>query len=214
MSEDYRVELFKYHRRMYRDGLVVGTQGNISVRTDGGMCIKPSGVDYEDLTSEDFVDVVKDGAIWRGTLKPSTDTASHLVIYRKLPWVQAIVHTHSTFATAFAACGMDIEPLCLTGMADEFGDKVPCSAYAEIGGEEIGEAIVALEYVTSPHTFLIRNHGLFALGSSVASAYKRALMAEDAARTVLYARQLGQPITLTALQAEKAYARYHSAYGQ
>lgn len=203
-------ELWKYHKKMYSEGLVVGTSGNISVKDRSEVLIKPSGVDYEELTPSHMVRVRMDGVVMDG-MKPSTDTESHLYIYEHCQKVKSVIHTHSTFATAFAACGKNID-VFLTAMADEFGGVIPCSDYAEIGGAEVGAAVV--ENLNRSGVVLVRNHGLFAVGDSIKSAFKKALMAEDIARTTYYAMSMDMPIPLKQKQIESAYKRYHTSYGQ
>lgn len=205
------LELYNYHMKMVEDGLVTGTQGNISCRCRDDVFIKPSGVQYSELSPEKMSKLTVSGQEYMGQLSPSTDTASHLYIYSAFPKVKSVIHTHSTYATAFAACGLSI-PVCLTAMADEFGGRIPCSGYAEIGGEEVGKAVV--KNLGKAGVVLIQNHGLFAVGETIGQAYKRALMAEDSARTMLHTFQLGQPIQLTEEQIDSAYKRYHTSYGQ
>lgn len=211
-DEDLKQDLWEGLSDLDDDQLVVGTSGNISVRSveRNGIWIKPSGVSYRELHADKMVFVRYNGVV-EGSGKPSTDTLSHLVIYDQMPNVQAVVHTHSTFATAFAACGQGID-VCLTAHADEFGDRIPCSGYAEIGGAEVGLAVV--QNMNRSGVVLIRNHGLFAVGNSIAAAYKKALMAEDVARTMWHARVMSTPIELTREQIESAYERYHTRYGQ
>jgi L-ribulose-5-phosphate 4-epimerase len=150
---------------------------------------------------------------YSGKFKPSTDTASHIVIYRELDWVNSVVHTHSTFCTAFAACGKHI-PVILTATADEFGDIIPCTPYCEIGGEDVGKAVVAALRGSRAGAVLIRNHGLFTVGESLEEAVKRAVMAEDCARTTWYATRSREYILLKPDQTEDCFRRYHEQYGQ
>jgi L-ribulose-5-phosphate 4-epimerase len=146
-----------------------------------------------------------------GALRPSSDTLSHLVIYRAMPAVHGVVHTHSTFATAFAAVGRAIPP-CLTAIADEFGGEIPCGDYAPVGGEEVGRAVV--DGIGSSPAILLRNHGVFAVGPSVEAAVKTAIMVEDAARTVFHALQLGTLVELPSDEIARARRRYLADYGQ
>jgi L-ribulose-5-phosphate 4-epimerase len=153
----------------------------------------------------------EDGSVVEGRLRPSSDTLSHLVIYRDMPAVHGVVHTHSTFATAFAAVGRPIPP-CLTAIADEFGGEIPCGDYAPVGGEEIGRAVV--DGIGGSPAILLRNHGVFTVGPSVEAAVKTAIMVEDAARTVFHALQLGTPIELATDEIARARRRYLADYGQ
>jgi L-ribulose-5-phosphate 4-epimerase len=148
-----------------------------------------------------------------GGLRPSSDTASHAYIYRHMPEVGGVVHTHSAYATAWAACGMPI-PCVLTAMADEFGGDIPVGPFAAIGSDEIGRAVVqTLSQHRSP-AVLMANHGVFAIGPTARDAVKAAVMCEDVARTVYLARQVGEPGRLTGAQIDAFHTRYMQDYGQ
>jgi L-ribulose-5-phosphate 4-epimerase len=175
------------------------------------VAIKASGVHFPDLFPENIAVVDLDGELVDGQLKPSSDTASHLYIYRHRPDVNGIVHTHSNYATAFAALGRPI-PVYLTAHADEFGGPIPCGGFALIGGEEIGRVVV--ESIGTSTAVLLKNHGVFTVGPSGASALKAAVMVEDIARTAWLALQLGQPDEIPAEQIAKLHHRYHHEYGQ
>lgn len=213
MLEAQRAELVRLHAELPRHGLVAWTSGNVSVRDPetGLVAIKPSGVRYEDLTAASMVVVDLDGRVVEGDLKPSSDTASHLYVYRHRPDVNGVVHTHSRFATAFAAVGRSI-PVYLTAQADEFGGEIPCAGFAMIGDEEIGAQVVAT-IGTSP-AVLLRNHGVFTVGPTAAAAVKAAVMTEDIAATVWAALQLGQPEVLDDDVVARLHRRYTTAYGQ
>src|SRR5829696_9168315 len=192
MLEQLKEQLWKLHLELPKNGLVTWTGGNISARDPetGLVAIKPSGIMYEDLRPEDHVVVDLEGDVVEGTLKPSTDTASHLYIYRQRPEINGIVHTHSPYATAFAAVGRPI-PVYLTAHADEFGGPIPCAGFALIGGEEIGQQVV--DHIGSSVAVLLKNHGVFTIGKSAKAAIKAAVMVEDVARTVHFALLMGQP---------------------
>ena len=177
----------------------------------GLVAIKPSGIRYEHLRPEHMVIVDLDGTVIEGDLKPSSDTASHLYIYRRRLDVNGIVHTHSTYATAFAALGRPI-PVYLTAMADEFGGPVPCGGFALIGSEAIGK--VVLESIGHSPAVLLKNHGVFTVGSTPEKAVKAAVMVEDVARTVWVALQIGQPDEIPAAEVAKLHDRYTNVYGQ
>jgi L-ribulose-5-phosphate 4-epimerase len=205
-------ELCRWHQHLFNEGLVTWSQGNISVRDGNHMFIKASGVRYDYLDSRHMVRVgLTLGSYKDDSYLPSTDTDTHLYIYNHTD-VGAIVHTHSTFATAFSAAGLNI-PCCLTGQADMFGGDIPCTPYAEIGGDEIGKTVVATLWGESPGVALIQNHGLFAVGKTMEEAVKRAVMAEDCAKTTYYATAL-EPIRLTDKQIADNYERYNTSYGQ
>jgi L-ribulose-5-phosphate 4-epimerase len=163
------------------------------------------------LGPEHLVILDAGGEIIEGDLKPSSDTASHLYIYRHRPDVNGVVHTHSPYATAFAALGRPI-PVYLTAMADEFGGPVPCGGFALIGGEQIGQVVV--ESIGSSPAVLLKNHGVFTIGETAEAAVKAAVMVEDVARTVWLALQLGQPDEIPPEDVAKLHHRYTHVYGQ
>ena len=208
-----REELVTLNRALPQNGLVKWTSGNVSIRDTetGHVAIKPSGVMFEDLTPESMVVVDLDGSVIEGDAKPSSDTASHLYIYRHMPDVNGVVHTHSNYATAFAAVGKPIPPV-LTAIADEFGGAIPCGGFALIGGEEIGKVVV--ESIGSCPAVLLKNHGVFTVGRSGAAALKAAIMVEDAAKTVWLSLQIGIPEEISAADIRRLNDRYTRDYGQ
>jgi L-ribulose-5-phosphate 4-epimerase len=211
--EQLRAEICQLHAELPRYNLVTWTSGNISGRDpDSGLVvIKPSGVPYGELTPETMVVVNLDGKVVEGKLKPSSDTLAHVYVYLHRPDINGVVHTHSTFATAWAAAGKPI-PAVLTAICDEFGGPIPVGAYAKIGGDEIGEEILR-SIGTSP-AILMKNHGVFTIGRTPLAAVKAAVMVEDVARTVFYAMQLGQPDLIPAEEIARAHRRYLEEYGQ
>ena len=208
-----REELTRLHLELPKYNLVVWTGGNVSIRDkeSGYVVIKPSGIRYEDLRPEHMVVVDINGQVIEGTLKPSSDVASHLYIYRHRDDVNGVVHTHSRYATAFAALGRPI-PVYLTAHGDEFGCTIPCGGFALIGGEEIGKVVV--ESIGDSLACLLKNHGVFTIGRSGTEAVKAAVMVEDIAATVWMALQLGQPDEIPADMVEKLHYRYTHVYGQ
>jgi L-ribulose-5-phosphate 4-epimerase len=211
-----RDELWALHAELVTNGLVAWTSGNVSARVPGAdlMVIKPSGISYADLTPESMVLCDLNGtAVGGEQLKPSSDTAAHAYVYRHMPHVGGVVHTHSTYATAWAARGEAI-PCVLTAMADEFGGGIPIGPFALIGGDEIGQGIVATLTGHRSPAVLMRSHGVFAIGPTAEQAVKAAVMCEDAARTVHLARSLGSPAPLAADQIDALHARYKNHYGQ
>jgi L-ribulose-5-phosphate 4-epimerase len=211
--EAIRHALVGLHDELPRHNLVVWTGGNISARDPETnlVAIKPSGVRYADLTAESMVVVDLDGTVVEGALNPSSDTTSHLYIYRHRPDVNGIVHTHSRYATAFAAVGRPI-PVYLTAQADEFGGEIPCAGFSLIGDEGIGALVV--EGIGQSPAILLKNHGVVTVGASVVAAVKAAVMVEDIAATVWAALQIGHPDVLSADAVEQLHRRYTTVYGQ
>lgn len=202
------------NRALPKQQLVVMHSGNASgyEPESGRIVIKPSGMDYDEITPENLVEVdVASGEIIGASLRPSVDLPHHLFLYRNLPGVRGIVHTHSNHATAFAAC-LEPIPLCLTAIADEFGGPIPCAPYVSNEGDEIGRAI--LMHKTDSPAILLGNHGVFTWGDSVEAALKAAVMVEDVAKTLILARQLGVPRQLTSSEAAVWHERYATRYGQ
>jgi len=203
------------HADLVRYGLVVWTAGNVSARVPGTelMVIKPSGVDYADLSAPSMVVCDFDGHPVEGDLSPSSDSAAHGHIYRCLPDVGGVVHTHSTYAVAWAARAEPV-PCVLTAMADEFGGEIPVAPFALIGDITIGEVVVeALRDSTSP-AVLVANHGPFTIGRDARAAVKAAVMCEDVCRSVHIARQLGEPQPIAPDDVARLHHRYQHAYGQ
>lgn len=213
MANDLKALVCKYNKLLPNYGLVTMTSGNVSGRDpDSGLVvIKPSGVDFDELAPEDMSVVDIDGNVIEGRLKPSVDTATHLYVYRRMPNVGSVIHTHSNYATAFAALGEGI-PCCLTAIADEFGGPIPISAYARIGEDEIGREIV--EKIGACPAILMKNHGVFTVGRTVPDAFKSAVMLEDVAKTVYIARSMGVPIEIPPDEVARAHKRYVEKYGQ
>jgi L-ribulokinase len=203
------------HGALVKERLVVWTSGNLSARVPGQdlMVIKASGVDFDALTPESIVVCDLFGTLVEGSFAPSSDAATHGYVYRHMPEVGGVAHTHSAYATAFAACGEPI-PCVLTAMADEFGGEIPIGPFARIGDEEIGRAIVdTLAGHRSP-AVLMQSHGVFTLGANPRDAIKAAVMCEDVARTVHHARGLGDPLQLGIDDIDALYYRYQNVYGQ
>lgn len=203
------------HSELVRYGLVAWTAGNVSGRVPGEdlFVIKPSGLSYDDLTPESMVVCDLDGNLVEGDYAPSSDTAAHAYIYRHMPEVGGVVHTHSTYASAWAARGEPI-PCVLTAMADEFGGEIPIGPFALIGGDDIGRGLVdTLKGHRSP-AVLMRNHGVFTIGATPKAAVKAAVMCEDVARTVHIARQLGDVVPIEDKHIDALYDRYQNVYGQ
>ena len=213
MLQSLREEVCWLNRELPRQGLVTWTSGNVSGRDSetGLVVIKPSGLRYEDMREEDMVVVNINGLILEGDLKPSSDVYAHLYVYRHREDLGGVVHTHSNYATAFAALGKPI-PVYLTAIADEFGGPIPVGGYGRVGTDEIGQEIIAS--IGDAPAILLENHGVFTVGPTSRSAVKAAVMVEDAAKTVWLALQLGQPKEIPAEEVARARRRYVQEYGQ
>lgn len=213
LQESLRHEICALNIELVRNNLVTWTSGNVSGRDPetGLVVIKPSGIRYEALTAENMVVVDQDGKVVEGVLKPSSDTLAHVYVYRHRPDVNGVVHTHSCFATAWAAVGKSIPPV-LTAISDEFGGPIPVGAYAKVGGDEIGREIV--RSIGDSLAILMKNHGVFTIGKTAEAAVKAAVTVEDVARTVYHALQLGTPDQIPAEEVARAHRRYLEEYGQ
>ncbi|RMI09340.1 L-ribulose-5-phosphate 4-epimerase [Cellulomonas triticagri] len=211
------------HAELPRWELIVWTAGNVSQRVvvspdgvpsaDDLLVIKPSGVTYDELTPESMVVCDLDGTLVDGTRSPSSDTAAHAYVYTHLPHVGGVVHTHSTYATAWAARAEPV-PCVLTMMADEFGGDIPIGPFALIGDDSIGRGIVETLRDSRSPAVLMRNHGPFTIGKDAKAAVKAAVMVEEVARTVHISRQLGEPHRIPQADVDSLYARYQNVYGQ
>ena len=214
-----RAEVAQLHDELVRYGLVVWTGGNVSGRVPGTdyFVIKPSGVSYDDLTPDNMILCDLDGRVVPGTpgsdRTPSSDTAAHAYVYREMPEIGGVVHTHSSYAVAWAARGEEI-PCVITGMADEFGGPIPVGPFAIIGDDSIGRGIVETLRGHRSRAVLMQNHGPFTIGVTAKDAVKAAVMCEDAARTVHLARQAGPLIPIPQDRIDQLYARYQNVYGQ
>ncbi|MGW2153060.1 L-ribulose-5-phosphate 4-epimerase [Nonomuraea sp. NPDC001699] len=210
-----RTTIARLHAELVRYGLVVWTAGNVSGRIPGEdlFVIKPSGVSYDELTPENMVVCDLDGNLVEGAQAPSSDTAAHAYVYRNMPEVGGVVHTHSTYASAWAARGEPI-PCVLTAMADEFGGEIPVGPFALIGDDSIGQGIVETLAGHRSPAVLMQNHGVFTIGKDPKAAVKAAVMCEDVARTVHVSRQLGTPLPIGPAHVDRLYDRYQNVYGQ
>ncbi|MFK0005343.1 L-ribulose-5-phosphate 4-epimerase [Paenarthrobacter sp. NPDC090522] len=224
-----RKDVCELHADLTRYGLVVWTAGNVSGRIPGHelMVIKPSGVSYDDLAPDlmvvtDLYGVpvssvtteVGETVQWGNpNLSPSSDTAAHAYVYRNMPEVGGVVHTHSTYATAWAARGEEI-PCVLTMMGDEFGGPIPVGPFALIGDDSIGHGIVETLKNSHSPAVLMQNHGPFTIGKDARAAVKAAVMCEEVAKTVHVSRQLGEPQAIDQAKIASLYDRYQNVYGR
>lgn len=213
--EALKVQVCRLNRDLPRYGLVVWTAGNVSGRLPGTelMVIKPSGVGFDDLTPESMVVCDLDGNLVEGVHAASSDTASHAYVYRHLPTIGGVVHTHSTYATAWAARRQPI-PCVTTMQADEFGGDIPVGPLALIGDEQIGHGIVETLRGSRSKAVLMANHGPFAVGSDAREAVKVAVMLEEVARCVHISSQLGEPVRLEPDMINPLFDRHQNVYGQ
>jgi L-ribulose-5-phosphate 4-epimerase len=217
LLEDLRKEVCWANRELPRMDLVAWTSGNVCGRdrASGLVVVKPSGILFEELTPEKLLVVDLDGNIIEGAQKPSVDTPTALYILKHMPETSAVIHTHSRYATAFAALGQSI-PVYLTEHGDAFGIPIPCGRYARIGGIEVGQEVVRVlaEIKMQCPAVLMQNHGVFAVGTSVRGALKATVVVEDIARTVHLAMTIGKPIPIPPEEAMRLYTVYHTKYGQ
>jgi L-ribulose-5-phosphate 4-epimerase len=210
-----RETVARLHAELTRYRLVVGTAGNVSARVPGHelMVIKPSGVEYDELTPDNMVVCDLHGTVVDGEHTPSSDTAAEAYVYRHMPGVGGVVHTHSTYATAWAARGEPI-PCVLTMVADEFGGEIPVGPFAIIGDDSIGRGIVETLHDHRSRAVLMQNHGVFTIGRDARDAVRAAVMCEDVARTIHIAKQLGTPVTIPDEAVDSLFERYQNVYGQ
>jgi L-ribulose-5-phosphate 4-epimerase len=213
MLEKLKEQLVDLHLELPKNNLVVWTGGNISARDPetGLVVIKASGIRYEEMQSQHMVVVDINGNIVEGDYKPSSDVYSHLYIYKHRNDVGGVVHTHSVYATAFAAVNKPI-PVVLTAIADEFGGPIPCGGFALIGDEAIGKAV--LDSIGKSSAVLLKNHGVFTIGKNARNALKAAVMTEDNAKSVWLAMQIGTPDVIPQEDVDKLHHRYTNVYGQ
>ena len=210
--EKLREIVWKCNLELPKNHLVKMTSGNVSGRDPetGLVVIKPSGFSYEEMTPAHMVVVDLDGRVVEGDLKASTDTDAHLYVYRHRADVLGIVHTHSPYATSFAALGQPI-PACLTASA-MLGGEIPLGGYAPIGGEAIGQEIISK--IGRARAIIMQNHGVFTIGASPQQATKMAVEVEEIAKITHLAMLRGQPITLSASQVDYMVDLYKNEYGQ
>ena len=210
-----RRDVAALHAELTRYQLVVWTAGNVSARVPGHdlLVIKPSGVSYDELTPDNMVVCDLHGTVVDGEHAPSSDTEAQAYVYRELPHVGGVVHTHSTYATAWAARAEPV-PCVLTMGADEFGGEIPVGPFAIIGDDSIGRGIVETLRGSRSPAVLMQNHGVFTVGATARAAVKAAVMCEDVARTVHISRQLGTPVTIDQSHIDSLHDRYQNVYGQ
>jgi L-ribulose-5-phosphate 4-epimerase len=215
MIDELRKEVAELHRELVRYNLVVWTAGNVSARVPGEdlLVIKPSGVSYDELSAENMVVTDLEGKLVEGEHQPSSDTEAHAYVYRHMPEVGGVVHTHSTYATAWSARGEAI-PCHLTMTADEFGGDIPLGPFARIGDDSIGRGIVETARASNARAVLMQNHGPFTIGADAKDAVKTAVMLEDVARTMHIARQLGPTVPISDEDVTALHDRYQNVYGQ
>ncbi|MGB9790347.1 L-ribulose-5-phosphate 4-epimerase [Thermotoga caldifontis] len=211
MYEEIKKELHEAHMILEKYGLVAYTSGNVSVRVNEHVIIKPSGVPYSTLKPEDYVVVDLEGEVVEGSKKPSIDTATHLYLYRNIDWARSIIHTHSTFSTVWAVVEKPIPVLC-TAHADVFGEEIPLTEYAPVGSEAIGKAV--LKVIGRSGAVLLRKHGVMVVGDSLEDAIKKAIFLEEVARIAYFAHLMTTPAPLAKDEVERLYLQYHTKYGQ
>lgn len=212
---DLRLQVAQLHAELPKNNLVIWTAGNVSARVPGQdlLVIKPSGVSYDELTDDAMVVTDLYGKLVEGSSSPSSDTAAHAYVYRHLPDVGGVVHTHSTYACAWSATATAV-PCVLTMMADEFGGDIPIGPFALIGDDSIGQGIVETLRHSRSRAVIMQNHGPFTIGRNAKDAVKAAVMCEDVCRSVFLARQLGPLIPIPQTDIDALFHRYQNVYGQ
>ncbi|UYZ12265.1 L-ribulose-5-phosphate 4-epimerase [Brevibacillus sp. WF146] len=213
MLETLKETVCTLNLQLPKNGLVTMTSGNVSARDreTGYVVIKPSGIPYEQLTPRHMVVVDTEGHVVEGEYMPSVDTETHLYIYKHRGDVNGVVHTHSPYATSFAALGRGIPPV-LTSIADMFGGEIPVGPYASVGGEEIGRAVVG--HIGHSPAILLKNHGVFTIGPTPQAALKAAVVLEDVAKIVHLAMLKGTPAEIPESEVTRAHHYYQTMYGQ
>ena len=213
MLENIREEVYQAHMNLMENNLVMWTSGNVSARDPKTnlVVIKPSGVPYDKLSPDNLVVVNLNGKVADGNLKPSVDMSTHLYIYTHMPEVMSVIHTHSTYASAFAAIGKPI-PVCLTAMADFFGCNIPVGNLVLIGEEEIGKEIV--NKIGNSKAIIMKNHGPFTIGKSVSEALKAAIFLEEGAKTLIMSKIMGEPQPIPESMVNILHKNYTEKYGQ
>ncbi|MDD3656161.1 MAG: L-ribulose-5-phosphate 4-epimerase [Atribacterota bacterium] len=213
MLESLKKAVYEAHINLWDNKLVMWTSGNVSARDSetNFVVIKPSGVSYKDLSPSNLVVVDLNGNTIEGSLKPSVDMATHLYVYKHMPEVNSVIHTHSTYASAFAAVGMEI-PVCLTAMADFFGDKIPLGELVLIGEEEIGKEIV--NKIGNSKAIIMKNHGPFTIGKDIKESLQAAIFLEEAAKVIIIAKILGEPQIIPGDIVKILHKNYTEKYGQ
>lgn len=212
LLQELREIVWKCNLELPKNGLVKMTSGNISGRDrqTGLVVIKPSGYSYEEMSPADMIVVDMDGKVVEGRLKPSVDTETHLYVYAHRSDVWGVGHTHSPYASSFAALGQPIPP-CLTASA-MLGGEIPLGGYVAIGGAAIGAEIVAK--IGGARAIIMQNHGVFTIGDSPKQATKMAVEVEEIAKITHLAMLRGQPFILTPEQLGETGDMYSSLYGQ
>lgn len=213
LLENLREDVYETLMALPENGLVRGTSGNVSGREGDRVVIKPSGVAYDELSPENLVVVDMDGEVVEGDLKPSVDTGAHLHIYRENEELGGIIHTHSTYATAYAALGREV-PVYVTELADTFGERIPVSDYVPPGTEAIGEEFAKHTGDGKFQGLLMKNHGLFAAGNAPGDALKAAMHIEHSAKISYLAEDIGHPEEIPADEAARLNEEYLDGYGQ
>ena len=215
MLSQIRTDLVHWHQELVKNNLVVWTGGNVSQRVPGEdlFLIKPSGVSYAALTADQMILCDFDGNVVQGDLAPSSDTAAHAYIYKHMPEVGGVVHTHSNYASAWAAAAKPI-PCVLTAAADEFGGPIPLGPFAIIGDDSIGRGVVETLTGHRSKAVLMQNHGVFTIGKDAKAAVKAAVMCEDVAKTTHIALQLGPQVPIAQDAIDSLFNRYQNVYGQ
>ena len=210
-----RKQIVDMSLKLYRENLIVGTWGNLSMRVNHNgsehYIVTPSGMEYEDTTIEDILVLDKDGKILLGKRRPTSELRMHLKLYEERSEINAIIHTHSTFATACAVVGIGI-PMMVEDMIQHIGGNVRIAKYALPGTEELAENVC--HAIEDRKAVLLKNHGALGMGENLKAAYKSCVLTEKSAQILAYAKNLGHINLISTEDAERMVDYYNNQYGQ
>jgi L-ribulose-5-phosphate 4-epimerase len=210
-----RQQIVEMSLKLYRENLIVGTWGNLSMRVSHNgneyYIVTPSGMEYEDTTLEDVLVLDKDGEILLGERRPTSELRMHMRLYEERSEINAIIHTHSTFATACAVVGIGI-PMMVEDMIQHIGGNVRIAKYALPGTEELAENVC--HAIEDRKAVLLKNHGALGMGENLKAAYKSCVLTEKSAQILAYAKNLGHINLISTEDAERMVDYYNNQYGQ
>lgn len=213
--EDEKKQIVDMSLKLLKDKLIVGTWGNLSIRVKEGdrdlIIITPTGMEYESISIEDLIIVDIDGNVVEGDRKPSSEIKMHLAVYREREDINAVIHTHSTCASACAVCGAGI-PMIIEDMVQHIGGNIRAAKYAMPGTEELAKN--AVEALKDRKGALLKNHGAIGIGRDMLFAYKSCVLIEKSAQILIYSKMLGHVNLLSTEDADEMIEFYDNSYGQ